>query len=184
MTDRNQLITLDVSNLAADAVAELLLMHRTLLTQFGSSSAADQPLSEVSALSPAPMRVRPTAESIAAAGSSGWTADAYRLLLDRLILNGRKEYAELLEAAVETGGSLDRDSVFGVMVWRDGRQMKGFTRPFATAMKYLVSAGNLPESADMPLDAKYDESIKGYQKAIGVVVAADLLNVLGVVAVQ
>lgn len=178
-------ITFDVSNFSLESVATMFSTYRAeqKKSEGSDQASAIELSSDASSLTPAPLGVRPTAESIAEAESTGWTAETYQLLLDRLDTIGREPYADLLEAAIETGGSLDRDSVYGVMGWDDGRQMKGFTRPFRTAMKYLISSGKLPETAAVPLDAEYDENIKGYQKAIGVVVAVDLLKALGTTAV-
>lgn len=179
-----QQVTFDLSGWPLESITELFLRHRELDREVFSGPQGDCMVASAHErgfdLAPAPMSVRPTAMNVLSAPKTGWTMQAYEMLLDRLRFKGHTKYAELLEAAVEMKGSLDRESVYRVMGWEDSRQMKGFTRPYRSAVSYLIEEGLLPDEAVIPIDTEYDEEISGYQKSIGVVVAAEVLRQAGV----
>jgi hypothetical protein len=115
---------------------------------------------------------RPSSED-----AEGWTRDLYDVLLTRLRTEGSLTQAEVLEAAVAAGGAIDRATTYELAGWDPSRRsLKGFTRPVNRVVADMRAEGLLPVDAPKPFVPIYSAAHKGYQKAGGFSVPANLVD--------
>ncbi|GAA2509922.1 PIN-like domain-containing protein [Pilimelia columellifera] len=90
--------------------------------------------------------------------SVGWDRAAFESLLCRLVETGNEAQATVLGEASRTPmGFVTRSRVYEIGGYDQGRLLVGFTRPIQTAIRALVSSGELPDGIEFPLHAKYSK---------------------------
>jgi hypothetical protein len=87
-----------------------------------------------------------------------WNESAVAELLARLKYEGR-EQAEVIRAAAQDGGSIDRDTLYAICDYAPNRMLRGFTRPTARITTELVAEGLLDEGVDPMLTPIYDGGV-------------------------
>jgi hypothetical protein len=102
-------------------------------------------------------RVRPTPKP-------EWTAPAVSELLRRLDEEGQAQ-SEVIRAAAQMGGEIDRDAVYAICEFDDDRMLRGFTRPTARITADLQSAGLVGDGVTAMLIPRY-EGVKAAAFAI------------------
>lgn len=75
-----------------------------------------------------------------------WTPEAVEMLLQRLRGEGRRDLADVINAAASAGGSISREEIYALCDYRDDRKLRGITRPTARIAADLQSEGALPPS--------------------------------------
>ena len=109
--------------------------------------------------------------------STGWTKDAYYQAIKSL-LGSHFVQANVINEAIRNGGVIDRAQVYELAEYPESRSLKGFTRPVNRQMTQLVDSGVLPEEAADLLEPIYDPEVKGFQRAKGFRVPAEIVNLI------
>lgn len=84
-----------------------------------------------------------------------WTAEAVEMLLQRLRGEGRRDLADIINAAAAAGGSISREEIYVLCDYRDDRKLRGITRPAARITADLQSEGILPSSVAPMMKSVY-----------------------------
>lgn len=120
----------------------------------------------------------PSFKDLAEVPSTGWTLDAWTEAMQGL-LDKHFVQATIITEAVKNGtGYIDREAVYRIAGYPADRSLKGFTRPVNRIMQNLVEKGVLPEDAEDLLAPKYDDTVKGYQRALGFQVPLEVVKLL------
>jgi len=88
-----------------------------------------------------------------------WTADAVEELLRRLDAEGRVQ-ADVIRTAAEQGGTIDRETVYGVCGYEDSRMLRGFSRPAARITADLQREGIVGDLVAPMLVALYPDDVR------------------------
>lgn len=107
---------------------------------------------------------------------SGWTKALVERALERLAGSRASVQIKAIKAAIENGGVVHREEVYQLGAYGQARSLKGFTRPINRATSFLRDSDDLPEDADELLEPIYDPAIRGYQRAKGFRVPADIVK--------
>ncbi|SEC38537.1 hypothetical protein SAMN04489844_2198 [Nocardioides exalbidus] len=97
---------------------------------------------------------------------SGWNGEAFDEIYGKL-LSYPAQAAVILRAISSGTGFVSRDDVYELAKYEQGRSLKGFTRPIRRLTQQLIDKGILEEEVDELLETAYDQSVKGYQRALG-----------------
>ena len=174
-----QTLKFDVDKLSPEEISQLVSIYRSFLdNDYSADTTEELPRRYPIELRPAPEQVRPTIPQALVAPKTGWTEELFQKLLNRLRLKNRQDYADLLHEAIRLKGSLDRASIYAVMGWDEDRQMKGFTRPYQSALNALIAEDETLADLAFPVISEYDEEINGYQKCIGITLTPELTRLL------
>jgi hypothetical protein len=84
-----------------------------------------------------------------------WTPEAVDMLLQRLRGEGRRDLADVINAAAASGGSISRDEIYVLCDYSDDRMLRGITRPTARITADLQSEGVLPASVEPMMKSVY-----------------------------
>lgn len=108
---------------------------------------------------------------------AGWSVDAYRAALTRLRAEGRATHSEIIDVARQQGGHISREKVYELAGYEpEKRSLRGFTRPVRRICEALRVEGALAEDAPELLEADYDETVAGFQRAGGFTVPAQVVE--------
>lgn len=151
-------INISLDGLTPDQVSQLVAFARQL-----GAEKPDRPLARD--------------ESWRTAQSTGWTSDHVGILQARLATRGNEVQLAAFHAAINNGGNVSRDEVFRIGGYEPTRQLKNWTKPFRTIFAELVDELDLPESAELPMEATYTEG-KGFRQAYGFSVAAEIVKLV------
>jgi hypothetical protein len=106
----------------------------------------------------------------------GWTTALASEFLGRLHDDGGRVQAEVIVAAANAGGRIDRAGVFAIAGWdASERSLKGFTRPVNRIVQEMRDADLLPDEAPRPIEPLYSEARRGYQQARGFEIPGELV---------
>lgn len=98
------------------------------------------------------------------------------LLAQALAEAGYSQRVDVVRAAVAAGGSLTRDEAVAAAGMPPGSALRGFTRPFNRITAELRASGQIPADMPDPVHADYDESVAGYQRALGFTIPDEWLT--------
>lgn len=121
---------------------------------------------------PSPDTNQPTSEDLE---PSGWDTDGVASALTGL--RASKSYAQVkaITAAAYNGGYLSRADTYAIAGYDPNqRSLKGFTRPVNRVVTRLQDDGRIDSEVEDLLQPVYDSSIKGYQRATGFRIPADV----------
>jgi len=90
---------------------------------------------------------------------SVWSAVGVAALLDRLETEGR-EQADVIRAAADRGGTINREDVYAVCGYEDDRMLRGFTLPTARITRELQQDGIVADGVDPVLTTVYRGGVK------------------------
>lgn len=88
--------------------------------------------------------------------TGAWTLDALRELLNRLSYEGYSDRVAVIRWAAKNSGFADRDAVYEICNYEEGRQLKGFTRPVNRLAGVLRDNGTIPEDAIDVMSTEYE----------------------------
>jgi prophage DNA circulation protein len=88
-----------------------------------------------------------------------WTETGVAALLEALETEGR-EQADVIRAAAQAGGTIDRDAIYAISDYDDDRMLRGFTRPTARITRDLQTAGVVANGVDAALTPIYHGGVK------------------------
>ena len=97
----------------------------------------------------------------------GWTRELANILDGRLRTRGRSVQADVIAAAAQAGGYIDREQVYEIGGYGPERSLNGFTKPVTGVMRELNSEGLLPADAAHPMSPAYDPNNASFQRALG-----------------
>jgi len=95
-------------------------------------------------------------ERVAELENGGWTLDAIGQFLSRLIHEGWTPQEHAIRLAASRGGLIERQIVYDLGGYGEGRSLRGFTRPVNRITQEFRQAGIVPESAIDVLQTVYD----------------------------
>lgn len=150
-------ISVNMSTWPTPARIELI----ELIGNIEARLAGDQPSSDV-----LPEEVEP----------SGWNQEAYVDVIKKLLSRHHVQVAVIFEAIKNGTGYVTREKVYELGNYQPERSLKGFTRPVNRLTAEAVEAGLLPEDADDLLSPDYDPNVRGFQRAKGFVVPAEVVK--------
>lgn len=110
-------------------------------------------------------------------GSTGWSALAVKILLDRLTSEAPVQEATIRVAAA-SGGQITREEVYSLGGYPTTRQLKGFTRPINRIVDQLRNEGKLPEDAGEALYPIYEERTYGVGWVDGFRVPQEIVDLI------
>lgn len=151
-------LTLTVDDLEPRQVAEVLEFVRNLRAEPSTTRSS-------------------TSDAWRSAESTGWMLSHVRFLRDRLTARGNDVQLRAFDAAIDNGGRISRDEVFHLGGYEPSRQLKNWTKPYRTVYSELVNEHELPESAELPMEADYIEG-SGYRQAFGFSVAPEVVKLV------
>jgi hypothetical protein len=120
----------------------------------------------------------PDRSPLAEGEPSGWTSDALLAAVAALRSGRAWAQVQVIEQAARRGGFIAREEVYAVAGYDSGRSLRGFTRPVNRVVSRLQDEGLLPEDAEDLLEPVYDDTVRGYQRARGFRVPADVCAML------
>jgi hypothetical protein len=88
-----------------------------------------------------------------------WSAAGAAALLDRLETEGR-EQADVIRAAADLGGTINREDVYAICGYQDDRMLRGFTLPTARITRELQQDGIVADGVDPVLTTVYRGGVK------------------------
>ncbi|MGO4957158.1 PIN-like domain-containing protein [Luteococcus sp. Sow4_B9] len=106
------------------------------------------------------------------AGAAPWSLEAYKVLLERLTLEGSDEQLAAIRTAAGSGGRVTREQVYEVTERDATRTLTRFTMPARRVASELIEDGLLDAAAEPPLVAVYD----GPGPAIGFDVPSEFID--------
>ena len=119
----------------------------------------------------AALRIEVEADTVAsvegvdsASAQAAWTNDNFADLLARLRSEGPVQRLAILHA-VENGGFISRDEVYGLGEYDTDRTLRGFTRPTNRIMRWMQFRGYLADGAAEPLSTIYDGGVTATQRS-------------------
>jgi hypothetical protein len=107
---------------------------------------------------------------------SGWNQEAYHDVIKKLLSRHHVQVAVIFEAIKNGTGYVTREKVYELGNYQPERSLKGFTRPVNRLTAEAVEAGLLPEDAEDLLSPDYDPNVRGFQRAKGFVVPAEVVK--------
>ena len=108
--------------------------------------------------------------------STGWTKELADRALDSLTSSRATVQIKVIKRAIENSGVVLRDEVYKIGGYDESRSLKGFTRAANRATLALRDSGELPEDAEELLEPIYDDTIRGYQRAKGFRIPAEIVK--------
>ncbi|MGY2703290.1 hypothetical protein [Nocardioides sp. HB32] len=154
-------ITVDVTNWPTPARIELLELIDTIEARLSEDTPVPAPALEI------PDEVEP----------SGWNQEAYHTVIRGLLDRYPAQISVIFEAIKNGTGYVSRDRVYELGHFSDGRSLKGFTRPVNRLTAEAVEKGLLPdEDVEDLLLPDYDPNVKGFQRARGFIVPAEVVK--------
>jgi hypothetical protein len=147
-------ITLSIDNLSSAQVSQVLEFARSLRS---GPQAKDEQWRNVS--------------------STGWKLDHVQILRDRLAARGNDVQLRAFNLAINNDGHVSRDEIFGIGGYEQTRQLKNWTKPLRTIFSELVDDHDLPESAELPMEADYTEG-SSFRQAYGFSVAPEIVKLV------
>lgn len=112
----------------------------------------------------------------ATAPDGGWNVDAIEILLERLH-DEEAVQAAVVEHAIHDGGFIDRETVYEIANYDEGRQLKGFTRPVNRIARALREESQIDDGAVDLLVAVYDPLSENPSEATGFELNPDVLPI-------
>lgn len=103
-----------------------------------------------------------------------WTEAGVAALLEALEIEGR-EQADIIRAAAQLGGTVDRDVIYAIGEYDDDRMLRGFTRPTARITRDLQAAGLVANGVNAALTPIY----RGGVKAVAFRIPSEMVSILG-----
>lgn len=149
-------VTVDVTKWPMPARIELL----ELIDNIEARLVGDQPAPTI------PDEVEP----------SGWNQEAYHAVIKGLLSRHPAQISVIFEAIKNGTGYVTRDKVYELGHYEPERSLKGFTRPVNRLTAEAVEAGLLTEDAEDLLMPDYDPNVKGFQRAKGFIVPAEVVK--------
>jgi hypothetical protein len=97
-------------------------------------------------------------ERVAEGENGGWTSEAMSDFLARLYLEGWRTQEAVIRTAALRGGFIEREAVYELGGYKEGRSLRGFTRPINRVTREFRQSGKVSESAIDVLQTEYDSS--------------------------
>jgi PIN like domain len=97
-------------------------------------------------------------ERVAEGESGGWTSEAMNDFLSELYIVGWRTQEAVIRTAALRGGFIERETVYELGGYSEGRQLKGFTRPINRITREFRQNGKISESAIDVLQTEYEAS--------------------------
>lgn len=152
-------LTLDISGLTPEHVAELLTHVRSMREEQVPSTESFADTSWVNAV------------------STGWTLNLVFLVRENLRRRGNDVQLEAFNQAISNGGLISRDEIFRIGGYEPDRQLKNWTKPLRTITADLIERDSLPKDAEFPMEAAYTEGT-GYRQAHAFRVAPEIVRLV------
>ncbi|MFE1401189.1 PIN-like domain-containing protein [Nocardiopsis dassonvillei] len=86
----------------------------------------------------------------------GWTRTGLHRLFEEMFTEGRGDRYDVIAAAAENGGFIERGDVYDICDFNETRQLKGFTRPINRIAQSLEAEGLIPHNAVKILETVYE----------------------------
>lgn len=102
-----------------------------------------------------------------------WTETGVAALLEALEIEGR-EQADVIRAAAQEGGTVEREVIYAIGEYDDDRMLRGFTRPTARITRDLQESGLVANGVDAALTPIY----RGGVKAVAFRIPSEMVNIL------
>lgn len=97
-------------------------------------------------------------ERVSEGENGGWTSEAIGLFLSRLAQEGWTAQANAIRIAAIGGGFIERELIYKLGGYSEGRSLRGFTRPINRTAREFREQGIVPESAIDVFVTEYDTS--------------------------
>lgn len=117
-------------------------------------------------------------ERVADSENGGWTTDTLAQLLSRLSAEGWSAQEQAIRMAGIRDGFVDRDIVYALGGYDQGRSLRGFTRPVSRIAREFREHAIVPESALDVLSTEYDPASSNPGWAAGFSIPKSLIPLI------